>query len=666
MRVNYPSSLRLAVLFLLLSMRGMLLAQNALDFDGTNDVVQTNYGGILGAANRTFEAWVNVSPTATANTAILDYGLNAVGSRNTFLVNPNNQLVFISGGTNANISSSVNAVPSGQWAHVAFVMNNSTGFLYVNGIQVGTGSLTTVNTPGGNANMTIGQRVAGGNIPFKGAIDEVRVWSVARSQTEIQSNMNAEFCAIPAGLEAYYQFNEGVAAGTNTGLTSLVDLSGNGYNGTLNNFSLSGTTSNWVTGSGISQGIGTTATLIVSSCGNYVSPSGNYTWNVAGTYADTISNNAGCDSVLTINLSIESPTFGTLMPAVCDSFQAPSGAAVWTSSGMYSDTITNVAGCDSIIAIDLTILSSTASSIGVVSCESYVSPSGSQTWTSTGIYTDVIPNSIGCDSVITVNLTIASSTSETIFLTACDSVVSPSGNYVWFSSGSFLDTLTNTAGCDSVLIVGVQIDNSSSSTLTASACDAYTSPSGNFVWTSSGTYLDTLLQGNDCPEYVTVNLSITDIDTTVTQSGRTLMAQLPGLAFQWLDCSNGYAVIPGATNFDYTPVDPGTFALQITQNGCTDTSGCHTISSGLSISSPFPSNISLYPNPGQEAFMIDIGASYPELSLEVWNLAGQQLYVEHFRHQQTISVSMTNMAKGLYLLRLRTPTYSTVLKWQKE
>jgi len=645
---------------------GTLQAQNALDFDGSNDFVQTSYSGITGSANRTFEAWVNVSPNATANTAILDYGLNAVGSRNTFLINPNNQLVYISGGTNANISSSANAVTSGQWTHVAFVLNNGTGFLYVDGVQVGTGSLTTVNTPSGNATLRLGQRVSGGSIPFEGAIDEVRVWNYARTQTEIQNDRNAEFCSVPAGLMAYYQFNEGQAGGSNAGLTNLPDLSGNAYDGSLSNFTLSGTTSNWVQGASISAGIGTTATINVSSCGNYVSPSGNYTWSTAGTYADTISNSAGCDSILTINLSIASPTFGNLNPTVCDSYLAPSGATVWTNSGIYSDTITNVLGCDSILSINLTVLSSSTSGLGVISCESYISPSGNYTWNTSGVYTDTIPNNVGCDSIITVNLTIATSTSETIFLTGCDSVVSPSGNYVWTASGSFLDTLNNAAGCDSVLIVGVQIESSSNSTLPVSVCEPYTSPSGNYIWNSSGTYLDTVTMANGCPEYLTINLSITNIDTTVNQDDRTLEAQAFGLSYQWLDCDNGFAVILGATDAAFTPIDPGVYALQITQNGCVDTSGCHTISSGLSLFTKFPTPVSIYPNPGQQQLQVDMGRIYPEIHLEIWNLTGQKVLDERFENQATLAVSIPKIVKGLYLIKLRTNQHAAILKWQKE
>lgn len=351
--MNYNFALSAALIaFLSVLLPSTLQSQNALNFDGTNDFVQTTYGGILGSANRTFEAWVLVSPGATANTAIMDYGLNAVGSRNTFLVNPNNQLAFISGGTNANISSSSNAVPTSQWTHVAFVLNSGTGFLYVNGIQVGTGLLTTVNTPAGNANLRIGQRVAGGTIPFEGAIDEVRVWNYARTPAEIMNDMNGEFCTIPTGLMAYYQFNEGVAAGTNTSLTNLPDFSGNANNGTLNNFTLTGTSSNWVSGASLTSG-SVSVVLTETACAAYTSPSGNYVWTTSGTYQDTISAPGGCDSTFTIQLIIDSvvANFSATSPtSLClgDSVSFMDGSTGGNTYSWFADATlisqTNMAG----------------------------------------------------------------------------------------------------------------------------------------------------------------------------------------------------------------------------------------------------------------------------------------------------------------------------------
>jgi hypothetical protein len=279
-------------------------AQNALNFDGTNDYVQSTFPGVLGSANRTFEAWVNVNSSATTSNAIIDYGANAVGSRNTFMVNASNGLSFISGGTNANIGTGSNVITSGQWTHVAFVLDNGTGYLYINGVQAGTGSLTSVNTPTTGTDVRIGQRVSGGSIPFSGSIDEVRIWDYARTATEISNDMNDEFCTIPTGLVAYFKLDEGTAGGTNTGVTTAHNLVNSSENGTLTNISLSGATSNWVQGAGIAQGSTSSALNVGTSCGPYTSPSGNYTYTQAGIYSDTLPTSFWCDSIVTIDITV--------------------------------------------------------------------------------------------------------------------------------------------------------------------------------------------------------------------------------------------------------------------------------------------------------------------------------------------------------------------------
>ncbi|MDB4516242.1 T9SS type A sorting domain-containing protein, partial [Crocinitomicaceae bacterium] len=66
--------------------------------------------------------------------------------------------------------------------------------------------------------------------------------------------------------------------------------------------------------------------------------------------------------------------------------------------------LTNAAGCDSTVTLDLTINNSTSSSIQVTSLDIYTAPSGA-VYTFSGTYIDIIPNVIGCDSTITIELT---------------------------------------------------------------------------------------------------------------------------------------------------------------------------------------------------------------------------------------------------------------------
>ena len=126
------------------------------------------------------------------------------------------------------------------------------------------------------------------------------------------------------------------------------------------------------------------------------------------------------------------------------------------------------------------------SNITVSDCSgSYTVPSGDETYTSSGIYTDTIPNTSGCDSLIIIDLTVGSSTSSTLTETACDQYTSPSGS-AWSTSGIYWDTIPNAAGCDSIIMIDLTVNVSTSSTITETGLNSYAAPSGA-VYTSSGT-----------------------------------------------------------------------------------------------------------------------------------------------------------------------------------
>ena len=148
----------------------------------------------------------------------------------------------------------------------------------------------------------------------------------------------------------------------------------------------------------------TTETITANVCDSYTSPSGK-TWTTSNTYSDTIANTAGCDSVITVNLTVRDKTTETITANVCDSYTSPSGKT-WTTSNTYSDTIANTAGCDSVITVNLTVRDKTTETITANVCDTYTSPSGRHTWFGTGIYKDTIPNAAGCDSILTINLTV--------------------------------------------------------------------------------------------------------------------------------------------------------------------------------------------------------------------------------------------------------------------
>lgn len=318
----------------------------------------------------------------------------------------------------------------------------------------------------------------------------------------------------------------------------------------------------------------TYATINPAACYSYTSPSGAYVWSSTGSYNDTIPNANGCDSVITVNLTINSETYNTISPTVCESYVSPSGSYVWTSSGSYNDTIPNYLGCDSVITVNLTVNYHSASSITEVHCESFTSPSGLYTWTTSGNYNDTIPNVTGCDSVITVDLTIHYNTTATINPVDCASYTSPSGLYTWTNSGTYNDTIPNSNGCDSLLTINLTLNNSYES-IVETRCDSLVSPSGLYVWTQSGIYLDTIPNSNGCDSIITVDATIYHVDTVLSVAANTITADQSADAYQWFSCEgDSISILTEEFGYQINLNISGYYGVIIEEFGCIDTTSC--------------------------------------------------------------------------------------------
>ncbi len=136
-----------------------------------------------------------------------------------------------------------------EWNHIALVIEPNKATIYVtnsNGTSSAVNAITHIPVDL-NSLWNIGDDTCCPGREFNGTIDEVRIWNKSRSQAEIMATMNTELAGNETDLVLYYNFNQGVAGGNNAGITSLYDLVGS-VNGTLQNFGLTGATSNWVAG----------------------------------------------------------------------------------------------------------------------------------------------------------------------------------------------------------------------------------------------------------------------------------------------------------------------------------------------------------------------------------------------------------------------------------
>ena len=234
----------------------------ALAFDGVNDYVSSS---VLSTAttNVTLEAWVNWAGLTGDDQIVFYNGSSGASGYGFYLSLTGGTFTGLLGGVTASVSGVSPTV--GTWTHLAMVGSGTSWDLYKDGVLIHSFS-GTPNTP--TTGFGIGASFQIPSDHFNGTIDEVRFWNVARSAAEILTKMNCELTGTEANLVAYYKFNQGIAGGNNAGVTMLTDIAGGDNNGTLNNFALTGMTSNWVSPGGVTSWTSCTMAALAANAGN--------------------------------------------------------------------------------------------------------------------------------------------------------------------------------------------------------------------------------------------------------------------------------------------------------------------------------------------------------------------------------------------------------------
>lgn len=483
--------------------------QNALSFDGTNDYVNAPSASSLisGSAGLSMSFWMYPTVAVTSAT----YG-GVAGFRN----NSNADFYVLqysgttvearfrnSAGVNFDIIGT--GLQLNTWQHFTLTYDGSMLRLYRNGVLNGSvsanGSIAST-----SEDFYIGHLLFNTTVfSFNGKVDEVSLWNRALTASEIGCIYNSYADVTDAALKLYYKCNQGVAGGTNTSILSLTDETGT-IDGTLNGFALTGTTSNFITGNS------SATTFNATFC-----PGSSYTFN----------------------------------------------GQTYTQPGVYTDTLTSVAGCDSIVQLNL----------------SYVT-----------------------NSVHNVSATICPGTTYTL------------GSQVLDSAGVYDETFTTPSGCDSL---------------------------------------------------VHLTLSVAYVNTGVSKNGTTLVANQTFVVYQWVNCGNNYAIIPNATNISYnTQGINGSYAVIITMNGCSDTSNCIAITTGID-ENEFASQLNIFPNPVEDLLNINLNNHYKNISLMITDVTGKVMLDNNYTDLKSIKADVSKWAAGSYMMKITADNKTAMLKLLK-
>jgi uncharacterized protein (TIGR02145 family) len=452
---------------------------------------------------------------------------------------------------------------------------------------------------------------------------------------------------------------------------------------------------------------------------------------VSGTYEFTFASTSGCDSVVTLDLAINQSDETNLTETICQGEQVQVGDEVFTESGSYSVTLSNINGCDSIVNLALTVnptyatndyltlcetslpydyygntldentvsgtyeftFASTSGCDSVVTLDLAINQSdetnlteticqgeqvqvGDEVFTESGSYSVTLSNINGCDSIVNLALTVNPTYATNDYLTLCETSLPYDyyGNTLDENtvSGTYEFTFASTSGCDSVVTLDLAINQSDETSLTETICQGEQVKVGDEVFTESGSYSVTLSNINGCDSIVNLALTINvnpivylGNDTTISAESFIILDAGAQTNYLW---STGQTVQKIRID-SLIGIDTHTISVLVgNEFDClTSDTIIITISDSINTSIISYQNgfIKLYPNPSNGKINLQITNFSDEFIVEIYSELGQKVYFQQFEaidKELIEQIDLFNYTNGIYFMKVN---YGNIVKIEK-
>ncbi|MBO4751500.1 MAG: gliding motility-associated C-terminal domain-containing protein, partial [Bacteroidales bacterium] len=232
----------------------------------------------------------------------------------------------------------------------------------------------------------------------------------------------------------------------------------------------------------------------------------------------TFTNASGCDSVVTLHLTVNYSTTGDTTAIACDRFDWYEHTNITASCDNLTHTFTNASGCDSVVTLHLTINHSNTGDTTATACESFDWYEHTNITSSCNNLTHTFTNASGCDSMVTLHLTINHSNTGDTMAAACESFDWYEHTNITASCDNLTHTFMNANGCDSVVTLHLTINHSNTGDTMAAACESFDWYEHTNITVSCDNLTHTFTNANGCDSVVTLHLTINHSNTGDTSA----------------------------------------------------------------------------------------------------------------------------------------------------
>lgn len=294
----------------------------------------------------------------------------------------------------------------------------------------------------------------------------------------------------------------------------------------------------------------------------------------SGQYIDTLSAITGCDSVIQLNLTVLNAFSTQDTAAVCQGDSLFFGNQFLTQTGNYSYLFQTLGGCDSLVDLSFSVFPNPQRFDTLQICAGDSLLFQGNYLNAAGDYQAVLPSAQGCDSTVFLRLDLIpiSQTLDSMAICSGDSI-SFGGQFIQ-QAGTYVNNLQGSSGCDSVITLVLSLNPTYVTADTVSFCSGDSVVYGNLTISQGGMYTVPLSSQQGCDSLVDLMALEVQVDTSIALSGSTLVAQAQFADYQWIQCDAGNLPVAGAQGQSFTPTATGSYAAVVTQNTCVDTTSC--------------------------------------------------------------------------------------------
>ena len=390
-----------------------------------------------------------------------------------------------------------------------------------------------------------------------------------------------------------------------------------------------------------------------------------------GIYTDTLVSNMGCDSIVTLNLTVGDFVLTDTVAEACETFTWYGQA--YQTSGQYEHTFQTTMGCDSIARLHLTINHAVETDTVATTCGAFTWYG--QTYQSTGEYERIFQTTMGCDSIVTLHLTISHAVETDTVATTC-------GAFTWYgqtyqSTGEYEHTFQTPMGCDSIIKLHLTIEQVLEADTTVISC-------GAFAWhgqtyESSGDYVQLYQTPLGCDSLINLHLTVNQPQEQALQGLKQVFvaSNLISATYEYF-VPDSLNIAPNSLNWSCTHPDwivspcenryrchlwvtntgQGTLVAR-TEHECDTVYSIDINATWFDLEENEGVPVKIFPNPAQTEVTVQ---TEEIVHIRIMDAIGQAVVEDDFAQTDAVMLNISHMPQGVYVVEITTTRGKTARK----